>query len=87
MADFATPWTVARQVLPSRGFSGKTTGVGCPFLLQGIFLTQRSNPGLRHCRQTLYHVSHQGSWSYMLFIMWRQVPSMPTFWRLFFFPS
>ena len=33
----------------------------CHFLLQGIFLTQGSNPGLPHCRQTLYHLSHQGS--------------------------
>ena len=31
------------------------------FLLQGIFLTQGSNPGLPHCGQTLYHLSHQGS--------------------------
>ena len=38
----------------------KNTGVGCYFLLQGIFLTQGSNPGLLHCRQTLYHLSHQG---------------------------
>ena len=30
-------------------------------LLQGIFLTQRSKPGLLHCRETLYHLSHQGS--------------------------
>jgi len=30
-------------------------------LLQGIFLTQGSNPGLLHCRQILYHLSHQGS--------------------------
>ena len=29
--------------------SGKNTGVGCHFLLQGIFLTQGSNPGLPHC--------------------------------------
>ena len=28
---------------------------------RGIFLTQGSNPGLQHCRQTLYHVSYQGS--------------------------
>ena len=41
--------------------SGKNTGVGCHFLLQGIFRTQGSNPGLLHCRQTLYHLSHQGS--------------------------
>ena len=36
-------------------------GVGCHFLLQGIFLTQESNPGLLHCRQILYQLSHQGS--------------------------
>ena len=28
---------------------------------QGIFPTQGSNPGLPHCRQTLYCLSHQGS--------------------------
>ena len=35
--------------------------MGCHFLLQGIFPTQGSNPGLPHCRQTLYHLSHQWS--------------------------
>ena len=35
--------------------------IDCHFLLQGIFPTQRSNPGLPHCRQTLYHLSHEGS--------------------------
>ena len=39
----------------------KNTGVGCHALLQGIFPTQGSNPGLLHCRQILYHLSHQGS--------------------------
>ena len=34
------------------------TWVGCHFLLQGIFLTQESNPGLLHCRQILYRLSH-----------------------------
>ena len=29
---------------------GKNTGVGCHALLQGIFPTQGSNPGLLHCR-------------------------------------
>ena len=43
-------------------FPGKNTGVGSHFILQGIFLTQRSNPSLLHCRQTLYHLSHQGSY-------------------------
>ena len=40
---------------------GKNTGVGIHFLLQGNFLTQGSNPGLLHCRQVLYCLSHQGS--------------------------
>ena len=39
---------------------GKNTGVGCHALLQGIFQTQGSNPGLPHCRWILYHLSHQG---------------------------
>ena len=40
------------------------------FFSRGIFLTQGSNPGLSHCRQMLYHLSHQGSNSknYSLFI-------------------
>ena len=40
---------------------GKVTGVGCHVLLQGIFPTQGSNPGLPKCRQILYCLSHQGS--------------------------
>ena len=35
--------------------------VGCHFLLQGIFLTQRLNLGFLHCRQILYHLSYYGS--------------------------
>ena len=44
-------------------FPGKSTRVDCHFLLQGIFPTQRLNSGLPHRRQTLYHLSHQGSLS------------------------
>ena len=40
---------------------GQNTGVGSLSLLQGIFLTQGSNPGLLHCRQILYQLSHKGS--------------------------
>ena len=40
---------------------GVNTGVGCHALLQGILPTQGLNPGLLHCRQILYHLSHQGS--------------------------
>ena len=41
--------------------TGKNTKVGCHAILQGIFPTQESNPGLVHCRQILYHLSHQVS--------------------------
>ena len=40
---------------------GRNAGVGCHFLLRRIFPTQGSNPDLPHCRQILYHLSHQGS--------------------------
>ena len=36
-------------------FPGKNTGVGCHFLLQGIFLTQESNLHLLNCRWILSH--------------------------------
>ena len=45
-----TPWD----------FPGQNTGVSSRLLLQGIFPTQGPNPGLSHCRQTLYRLSHQG---------------------------
>ena len=38
---------------------GKNTRVGCHALLQGIFPTKGLNPGLPHCWQTLYHLSHK----------------------------
>ena len=58
----ATPWTVAPQAPLSIGFCKKEyTGESCDSLLQGIFLTQGSNPGSLHCRQFLYHLSHQGT--------------------------
>ena len=52
-------------LLPTRlpapwDFPGKSTGLGCHFLLQRIFQTQGSNPDLQYCRQMLYCLSHQG---------------------------
>ena len=49
------------RLLCPRDSPGKNTGVGCHALLWGIFPTQGSNPGLPHCRQILYCLSHQGS--------------------------
>ena len=53
---FETLWTVAFQSpLSIRDSPGKSTGAGCHAPLQGIFLTQGSNPCLLHCRRILYH--------------------------------
>ena len=38
---------------------GQNTGVGSYSLLQEIFPTQGSNPGLPHCRWILYQLSHK----------------------------
>ena len=54
---FAIPWAVPTRLLCSWDSPGKNTGMGCHFLLQGIFLNQGSNPGLPHCRQILYLLS------------------------------
>ena len=40
---------------------GQDTKVGSLSFFQGIFATQGSNPGLPHCRQILYQLSHEGS--------------------------
>ena len=53
MSDFLRPYGLG----PTRDSPGKNTGVDCHSLLQGIFLTQGSNPGLPHYRWILYHLS------------------------------
>ena len=53
-------WEPTRLLCPWDS-PGKNTGVGSSSLLQGIFLTQESNPGLLHCRQLLYQLSYKGS--------------------------
>ena len=43
-----------------RNSPGQNTGVGSLSLLQGIFPTQGSNPGLPHCKWILYQLSYEG---------------------------
>ena len=62
MSDSLRPHGLeSARLLGPWSYPGKNTGVGCHALLQGIFPTQGLNPGLLHCRQILYHLSHQGS--------------------------
>ena len=64
-------WSVSHSVVPDSlwlhglqptrllcpwDFPSKDTGLGCHFLLQGIFPNQGSNPGLLHYRQILYQL-------------------------------
>ena len=55
-----TLWDPVDYSLCPRDSPGKNTEVGSHSLLQGIFQTQGSNPGLPHCRQILYYLSYQG---------------------------
>ena len=62
VSDSLRPYGLSpTRLLHPWNFPGQSTGVGCHFLLQGIFLTQGLNPGLLHCRQILNWLSHQGS--------------------------
>ena len=54
--DYSPPVTSVHGDSP-----GKNTAVGYYALLQRIEPTQGSNLGLLHCRQILYHLSHQES--------------------------
>ena len=59
--------SVGKESACDAGDPGSIPGLGralewdCHFFLQGIFPTQGSNLGVLHCRQILYHLSHQGS--------------------------
>ena len=67
--------SVGLKLLCLWDFPGKSTGVGCLSLLQGIFPTQGSNLGLLHCREILYHLSHQGNPMPHLYILGNKVTS------------
>ena len=61
-----SPSVVSNSLQPHGPYSPwnslvQRTGVGSRSLPQGIFPTQGSNPGLSHCRQILYQLSHKGS--------------------------
>ena len=63
LCDPMDSWTPTR-VLSPWNFPGKNPGVGCIFFSRGSShprdWTQELNPILMHCKQILYHLSHQG---------------------------
>ena len=59
--SFATPWTIAHQVPLPMGFPRQEYWSGLHFLLQEIFLTQGSNPGLLVWQVDSLPLRHLGS--------------------------
>ena len=59
-ADSFPPETPGKPKQSLWNSPGKNIGVGIHSLLQEIFPTQGLIPRLSHCRQILYHLSHQG---------------------------
>ena len=59
--SFQPHWLQHARLLRTWNSPGKNTGVSSHSFLQGVFLTQGSNPGLLHCKQILYCLSQQGS--------------------------
>ena len=54
MSDSPIGLQTTRLLCP-RDSPNKNTGVGCHFLLQGTFPTQRLNPHLLHGQRIVYH--------------------------------
>ena len=72
--------------------SGQNTGVGSlPFPSPGIFTTQGSNPGLPHCRQILYELSHQGSPIYVCMCIYIDIHThdfeVNYWWEILIYPN
>ena len=66
-------------------FPGKNTGMGCHFLLQGIFLIQGSNLSLLLGRQILYHWATRVPFGLCLIIGWQNISIItysPKHWNL-----
>ena len=67
VSDFLRPHELQpTTLLHPWNFQGKSTGVGCRFLLQGIFLSQGSNEGLPHCGHfTVWATREWALWAYI----------------------
>ena len=53
------------------------TGMGSRFLLQGIFPSQESTPGLTHWRQILYQLSNKGSPRILEWVVYHSAVGLP----------
>ena len=77
---FVTPWIVAFQTALSLEFSRQETGVGCHFLLQGIFQTKDWTQ-VSTLQADSLPLSHQGSPNFSptnrLFFLWVYLTSQP----------
>ena len=99
MSDsLGTPWTVAGQTLCPWRFPGKNTKVGCHFLLQGTFPTQRSSHSsclgrwVHHCWATREGLGDTVTQGYPIYAtcmctgVSRDSVSNPKWFSVFFYP-
>ena len=82
--DCNPPGSSVQGILCPWNSLGRNTGIGCHFLLQGTFPNQRLNPDFLHCRQILYHLSHQMV-AYKSLIMLIILPNVYKYTRFFFY--
>ena len=79
--SFVTHGLKPVRLLYSWNFPSKNTGVGYHFLLQGIFLTQGSNPRLLHWQADSLPLSHLGSpIQGLLAYIWLRIVSLMYVW-------
>ena len=85
LSHFSHGRLFARQAPLSTGLSRQEYWSGLHALLQGIFPTQGLIPGLLHCGQTLYCLSHQGSLRILEWVAYpssRDLPDLELDWGL-----
>ena len=83
---FSNNHSLPRGLLCPWDSPGKNTRVGCHILLQEIIPSQGSNPGLLHCRQILYPLSHTHIYIYQYKYIWASpvaqlVKNLPAMWE------
>ena len=71
--DSCDPMDLTHQALLFMELSKQEYWRELHFLLEGIFLPQGLNSGLLHCRQILYHLSHQVNYIHLIYIIFHSI--------------
>ena len=79
-SSLATPWTIASRLLCPWDFPGKNIGLGCHFLLQGIFSPRDSSMDSCIGRQILFHWATREALTFMyrIVLIWKKIVATHT---------